>query len=446
MVRASQFIQFSCVLFLLTLNGLQSCSEPAPKPGSVTITFIDQVWVEENYRNWRDEVLQQFTRETGIGVKLLHAPESVVEQLALWRQFLENGSSAPDVYGIDVIWSGILARHLLDLKPYLAQDVPIYFSAVAASNTVDGRIIALPYRIGTGLLYYRSDLLREYGYQHPPATWDELELMAAQIQAGERAKGKKNFWGYVWQGANSEALTCNALEWQASEGGGRIIEEDGTISVNNPQTIRAWRRAARWVGTISPPSVVEYREFDTANIWLAGNAAFMRDWPSQHLSQAEESPVRGKFDVTCLPSGKAGRAAALGASSLSVSRYSLHPRESVALVRFLTRPDVQLRRYAMTFEPPTIPALYQEASMRELPYARKLQQALDSGVVSRPSTVTGMKYAEVSEAYSKAVHAVLTGDKKPGEAVAELEKQLVQITGLGARAGLYKQERSRGHP
>jgi trehalose/maltose transport system substrate-binding protein len=76
--------------------------------------------------------------------------------------------------------------------------------------------------------------------------------MAARIQAGERAKGKKQFWGFVWQGAADEGLTCDALEWQASDGGGRIIEEDQTISVNNPLAIRAWQRAAHWVGSISP--------------------------------------------------------------------------------------------------------------------------------------------------------------------------------------------------
>jgi trehalose/maltose transport system substrate-binding protein len=68
--------------------------------------------------------------------------------------------------------------------------------------------------------------MRQYGYPAPPKTWDELERMAARIQAGERAKGRRDFWGFVWQGAPSEALTCNALEWQVSEGGGRIIENE----------------------------------------------------------------------------------------------------------------------------------------------------------------------------------------------------------------------------
>jgi trehalose/maltose transport system substrate-binding protein len=115
-------------------------------------------------------------------------------------------------------------------------------------------------------LFYRVDLLREYGYVRPPKTWEDLETMARRIQAGERAKGNDDFWGFVWQGAPSEALTCNALEWQVSEGGGTILDEQGRVTVTNPHTIRAWDRAARWVGWISPPGVIGYKEWDAFNM------------------------------------------------------------------------------------------------------------------------------------------------------------------------------------
>src|SRR5258708_31767357 len=121
------------------------------------------------------------------------------------------------------------AESFIDLKPYFANEISAEFPAVAASYTVDNKLVALPYDANIGLLYFRTDLLRRYGYRVPPQTWDELERMAARIQAGERAKGKKEFCGFVWQGAAVEGLTSDALEWQPSEGVGPIIAVDATF-------------------------------------------------------------------------------------------------------------------------------------------------------------------------------------------------------------------------
>jgi trehalose/maltose transport system substrate-binding protein len=324
----------------------------------------------------------------------------------------------------------MLAEYFLDLKPYFANEVSHQFPASTATYTVDNKLVAMAYHPDSGLLYYRTDLLRQYGYREPPRTWDELEIMAARIQAGERAKGKKQFWGFVWQGAADEGLTCDALEWQASEGGGRIIEEDQTISVNNPQAIRAWQRAAHWVGSISPPGVVGYREWDSQNVWVAGDAAFMRNWPSAYVdSHAAGSPIRNKFDTTLLPGGKAGRVGTLGGWGFAVSRFSAHPREALELVRFLTRRDVQVKRSRVLFVPPTLPELYNLPEVLEAnPRFDILSQALRTVVVPRPSNVSGKKYQDVTDAYIQAVHSVLTGEKSAPEAAAALEKELVRIT------------------
>jgi len=275
-----------CIVLLSLL--LEGCTRPSVHE-PVTLTVLEE-WTNKTFSEARQQELQQFTRETGIPVSLLPSPESARQKLALWKELLGTGASGPDVYGIDVIWPRILNEYLIDLKPYFANEISLQFPGIAASYTVNNRLVAMAYHADIGLLFYRTDLLRQYGYREPPRTWDELEIMAARIQAGERAKGKKEFWGFVWQGAAAEALTCDALEWQAAEGGGRIIEEDQTISVNNPQAIRAWQRAARWVGSISPPGVVGYSEWDSLNVWVAGDAAFMRNWPTAYVdSQAAGS-------------------------------------------------------------------------------------------------------------------------------------------------------------
>jgi trehalose/maltose transport system substrate-binding protein len=401
----------------------------------VALTFVDQGWATPAFNQERERELQQFTRETGIQVKLLPSPESTREQLVLWRELLRPGVSGPDVYTIDVIWPGILNENFVDLKPYFASEISAGFPAITASYTVDNKLVAVPYDANIGLLYYRSDLLREYGYREPPRTWDELESMAARIQAGERArdkKDKKQFWGFVWQGAATEALSCNALEWQAAEGGGQVIEKDKTISVNNPDAIRAWQRGARWVGSISPPGVVGYKEWDSLNVWMAGDAAFMRNWTSAYVdSQAAGSPIHNKFDVSLLPGGKAGRLGTLGGTGLAVSRFSTHPREAVELVRYLISRDVQIRRSRLLTEAPTRPELYDLAEAREPnPRFAQLSQAFRTGIVSRPSNLTGKKYEEVSNAYMQAVHSVLTGERSGPESAQALENELVRITGF----------------
>jgi trehalose/maltose transport system substrate-binding protein len=418
-----------CIVLLSLL--LQSCTRPSVHE-PVTLTLLDQEWTTKQFTEAREQELQRFTQDTGIRVKLLPAPESAREKLALWQELLETGASSPDVYGIDVIWPHLLDEYFIDLKLYFANEISLHFPAIAATYTVDNKLVALPYYANIGLLYYRSDLLRQYGYREPPKTWDELETMAARIQAGERAKGKKGFWGFVWQGAATEALTCNGLEWQVAEGGGRIIEENKMISVNNPRAIRAWQRAARWVGSISPPSVVGYKEWDALNTWVAGDAAFMRNWPIAYVdSQATASPIRNRFDISLLPRGKAGGVGTLGGAGLGVSRFSAHPREAIELVRYLCGKDVQVKRSRVLSEPPTRPELYGFSEVLEPnPRFGLLSQAFRTGIVSRPSAVAGKKYQDVTDAYIHAVHSVLTDERKAPEAASALEEELVRITGF----------------
>ena len=256
--------------------------------------------------------------------------------------------------------------------------------------------------------------------------------MAAAIQKGERAKGHQDFWGYVWQGAPYEGLTCNALEWQVSDGGGRIVEDDGTISVNNPRTIEAWSRAASWVGTISPPEVVGYREGESQEVWRAGRAAFMRSWP--YVSQDRGSSVRGRFDMTAVPRGSQGHAMVLGENALAVSRYSKHPDEAVALVKYLTRRDVQLDRSRMTALPPTLRDLYDDPEvLKASPLLRALQEGLPGR--RRLPAVVG-DGSEVRRGLARLLPRGPFRPHPPAEArggAVSLERELVWITGLPTR-------------
>ena len=422
-------IAFASFIFLLSFV-LCGCRQPSTEP--VTLTFLDPEWSHDARERsmLSDEALQEFTKQTGIRVKHLPGPETSLAQLTLTGDLLRRKAVTPDVYGIDVIWPAMLDEYLVDLKPYFASSLLSEDPEVLANYTVHDKLVAVPYHADTGILFYRTDLLQKYGYAGPPKTWDELEKMAVRIQEGERAKGVKDFWGFVWPGAASEGLTCNALEWQFSEGGGRIIEANGKISVNNPNAIKAWERAAHWVGWISPPGVVSYQEWDSINAFLnSGRAVFLRTWTSDYfLSHPLELPIQEHVGETSVPGGKFARSSTLGGFGLAVSRSSAHTPEAIKLVQFLLLKESKLRANQVRSPLPKYPELFEMPVI--LNVSAPGEKSAAAKVLVRPSSDTGNKYEAVAQAYIQAVHSVLTRQSKAAEAAANLEKQLVSITGF----------------
>jgi trehalose/maltose transport system substrate-binding protein len=401
------------------------------KPEPVTILFMDPGtrWLQRQHLS--EKALRQFESETGIKVKHLPAPETAQEQLTLIQELLAE-KDTPDVFGIDVTWSGILDGALLDLKPFFSSELSAAEPDLVSSYTVTNRVVAVPYHPHVGVLYYRTDLLTKYGYHLPPQSWSELEKMAFRIQEGERATGNQNFWGFVWPGAADEGLTCLALEWQASEGGGTIIETNRTISVNNENAIRTWQRAARWIGWISPSSVTAYEDVDSVNDFEdSGKAAFSLGWASDYLlTIPPKSMMFGKMGVTSVPSGKIG-VGALGGFGLGISGKSKHQREAIALVKFLLHKETELEATTISAELPAGITLYRLPTMLKA-YSRSMPatQPRGDGIVSRPSMLLGRNYEDVSRAYAATVHAVLTGKNGAPAAAAELEAELEHITGF----------------
>ncbi|HYY29248.1 MAG TPA: extracellular solute-binding protein [Chthoniobacterales bacterium] len=114
---------------------------------------------------------------------------------------------------------------------YKEDEIEAYFPRIIENNTVGGKLVSIPLYTDAGILYYRTDLLEKYGYKEPPKTWEELAAMAKKIQDGERAAGKPDFQGFVFEGKASESVNCNALEWIYSYGGGSVIEPDKKVTI-----------------------------------------------------------------------------------------------------------------------------------------------------------------------------------------------------------------------
>jgi len=401
-----------------------------PTVFGATVRFAGNADVGEGGR-WTRKVAEEWAQKTGNTLEYISRPNDATQTLALYQQYWAAKSSDVDVFMVDVIWQGILAPHAVDLKKYFKEDeVKAFFPRIIENNTVGGKLVSIPWFTDAGMLYYRTDLLDKYGYKEPPKTWEELAEMAKKIQDGERKAGKPDFQGFVFEGKASESVTCNAIEWIYSFGGGVIIDPDKKVTINNPRAIKALETAKSWVGSISPAGVTTYGEEDARNVWQAGNAAFMRNWPYAYALGADpKSAIAGKFDITVLPKGGADgkNAACLGGWQLMVSAYSKAPDAAADLVKYLVSTDLQKQQAIVLSQLPTLPAVYSDADvLAKNPFFKNMLPVLQN-VVARPSTVTGADYNQLSTSFFQNVNKVLTAGTTAQDAVSAVEKAAKRI-------------------
>ena len=214
-----------------------------------------------------------------------------------------------------------------------------------------------------------------------------------------RGRQRQDIWGFVFQGNAYEGLTCNALEWVKSNGGGQIVEPDGTISINNPQAAEAHRdgeglgRHHLAATACSPTRKRKPRRL------AAGNAVFMRNWPYAYaLGNGDDCADQGQVRRGAAAVGRRRQrsAATLGGWNLAVSKYSPNPDAAIELVKFLASTEMQKERALEPRKLPTIQALYDDAEIAaEQPIIPRWKEVF-LNAVPRPSAPTKVKYNEVS--------------------------------------------------
>lgn len=353
------------------------------------------------------------------------------------RELDKQKSGSIDIFQIDVVWVASLADNFIDLEPFIPSKQ--YDQDIIGNNTIERLenneikrdvIVAIPWFADKGLLYERADLLEKYGYgQSGPQTWDELTKVAEHIQNAERECCNPQIIGFVWEGANDEGLTCNALEWIKSFGGNiltrdhkiRIVDDNGREASGIDATEKAIGMARSWINgpdhTISSKEVLGYGEDKALNTFLSRNAVFMRHWPYAWAAirgdrDAEfETMVRVRPLPTHPENEKRVSFGTMGGWELAVSKWSKNRELAVELAIYLSGKEEQKQRAIDGGYIPTI------SEVREQVDTIKKTELHSSGdnrmfeyieLVIRPSREG--EYEEFSRCFREAVHKALSAN------------------------------------
>lgn len=425
-MRHPQTIQTFALLVLVVFLSM-ACGKREEVTGKESLRItIDPV---ESLVEVTTTLTNRFTEETGIPVEIHLGPRSISERLNLYQQMLGSRASGMDVYLIDVIWIGHFPGQFIDLREHFHDQIEAFFPAIIENNTLHGELVAIPWFTDVGMIFYRKDLLEKYGID-PPDTWDELEEAAVAIQEGERAAGNPDFWGFIWQGAPRESLTCNFVEWLATHGVRSMINEEGDFALDRSLAVAALDRAVGWIGHITNPETLEWYELQSVESFRDGNAAFLRYWSFGWGSlNAPGEELAGRVGVLKIPTAGGAPSGCLGGWQFALSRSSGNQENAVKLLKFLTSEDAQ-REMAHAGFLPTRPNLYEDAALAEkFEPLGTMRLALDEAT-TRPSAEYGRNYNAFSTLIQRLVVDRLSGATTSPETVDDIT----------ARAGLLLRE------
>jgi multiple sugar transport system substrate-binding protein len=399
--------------------------------GPVTVVF-KHGQIEGNPAAFQALLRKFEASHPGILVRDEILPSSSDQQHQFYVIGLEGRSADFDLLALDVIWVQEFARAgwVRDLSPLLPPEArEAFFPGPIDAALFEGRAYAIPWFLDAGLLYYRTDLLEKYRLD-PPQTWEALAAAARTVLQGE---GDPRLRGYLWQGKQYEGMICNVLEviWSA---GGEVLDEKGRVVLASAEATEALTFLRDLIGEkgVSPPMVTTADEETTRRLFGEGRAVFMRNWPyAWSLFQREGSAVRGKVGVSPLPHfpGEAS-AATLGGWHLAVNRFSRHPKEAEALIRFLTSPEAQRTMAIEIGYKPTRKALYHDpALITAQPFIARLR---DIFPLARSRPVSPY-YPMLSQIMQPEFSAALVGIKTPERALRDAALQMNHL--LGGDAG-----------
>jgi multiple sugar transport system substrate-binding protein len=410
-------------LLVPVAGALAGCTqEPVPDATRTTIVFKHSKLFGDPAALQR--LIAEFEQQhPDVRVKDETLPSSSDEQHQFYVINLEAGAWDFDVFAVDVIWVAEFAKAgwLRDLTELLPEsERAAFFAGPIEAVTVDGRVYAIPWFIDAGLLYYRKDLLTQYGMP-PPTTWGKLVRIAADLR-----KRHPELYGFIWQGKQYEGLVCNVLEYLWSNGG--EVLRDGEVVIDSSQNREALKVMVDLVRTyrVTPDLVTTTTEEPSREIFGRGKAVFMRNWPyAWRLFQQEGSAVKDKVGISVLPHFPRSRSAAtLGGWQLAVNQHSKHPQAAEKFLAFMTSAKAQKHLGLTVGFQPTRKALYEDAELLAAqPALAELYKIFQR---ARPRPVSPY-YVLLSQAMQSEFSAALAGVKTPDEALRALQSQMEEI-------------------
>jgi multiple sugar transport system substrate-binding protein len=305
--------------------------EEAAKPYAGT--ELEVLFLDRPGYNAAIQMLPEFEAATGIKVNYTTVPyeNALGEQV---RDFVAGGDL--DIALIDLVWIGNFAENgwivpidtftsnpdLADPALNMEDFFPLVVNAFGGWN---GVTYGLPFDNYSGLMFYNSCMLKDAGFDAPPATWDELKNVYGP------ALTKDGKYAFALQSKRNETQSADSFARVLWPFGGSFLNAEFRSNLNSPES-QAGLQFRQDLMQYMPEGIVAYDHAETVNALAQGDVAMITEWSAFYstLASPETSTLGDCLAVAPEPMGPAGRKPALGGFSLAVASQADEAEQAAA--------------------------------------------------------------------------------------------------------------------
>jgi multiple sugar transport system substrate-binding protein len=324
-------------------------------------------------------------------------------------------SAVPDVSLIGSTWMGEFAKlGGLDRTPSTI-DSAQFFEGAWDTTMVDGTSYGVPWYVETRVVYYRTDLAEQGGFNEAPANWDELtQLAEAQKEAGAQ-------YGISLQpGGTGSWQTFMPFFWQA---GGEILDDENNFTLDSDACVEALTYYDSFFEEgLAQPSVSDVpveAQFANGDVgsFISG------PWMIGVVTDAGADPAT--FTVAPQPENQS-RTSFVGGGNLAVFDQADNKPAAWAFVEYMTRPEVQVKWFETVKDLPAVQAAWDDEAMTGdemlATFGEQLEDAKSPPAIPR--------WEEVAAAIDAQIERVTQGNTSPEDGCKSMQQE-ADSTGTG---------------
>ena len=315
--------------------GAQVVTQPATPPSlpieaGATLRMLRPVrFVQPDEDTWRANCAR-FTAQTGVPVRVDFVGwEDITQQTAVTA----NTGAGPDIIvGFDAgphLFADKVAD-LTDIATYLGTKYGGWRALARAYGMRQGRWIGLPIGASGGPAIWRTSALREAGFERPP------EDHAGFLRLCQELKKNNKPAGFALGNAVGDG---NAFaSWLVWSHGGFLVDEQGGVAINSPQTINALNYLRELYPTFVPGTLA-WGDISNNRAYAANECFLTQNGVSLYFSMKNDPAMAALAEdtqMTPMPKGLADAAPNAGLTlNAMVFRHSRFPNAAKALLAFL---------------------------------------------------------------------------------------------------------------